>query len=67
MGTRLRKLKEELKGKKLSDGLPISGKNRLPDRIINKFSSLYGKTIRENVNDLEGMKNGVDAIYLHYR
>ncbi|GFW16830.1 uncharacterized protein TNCV_2759581 [Trichonephila clavipes] len=39
MGARLRRLKLVNRGKKLSDGKSISGKNRLTDKLINKFTT----------------------------
>ena len=48
LGTRLRKLRNDMKGKKLSDGKGILGKGRLTDKIINKMQSYYGMAIRQN-------------------
>ncbi|KAK3933236.1 Large tegument protein deneddylase [Frankliniella fusca] len=64
MGTRLRNLKKELSGKKLSDGKSISGKGRLTDKMINQISEYYGKAIRSSKTVAE-MKNKVWAIYYH--
>ncbi|GFU38417.1 transmembrane and TPR repeat-containing protein 1 [Trichonephila clavipes] len=36
------------RGKKLSDGKNISGKNRLTDKLIDTITTYYGNTIRQN-------------------
>lgn len=64
MGTRLRKIKEEYKGKKLSDGKLLSGKNRLTDAVINTLSKYYGNAIRQN-KTVEDMQKAVWAIWFH--
>ncbi|GFX35095.1 uncharacterized protein TNCV_2330351 [Trichonephila clavipes] len=46
MGARLRKLKTMNRGKKLSDGKSISGKNRLTDKFIDTITTYYGNAIR---------------------
>lgn len=55
MGTRLRKLKDELKedkttkaGKVIKKSL-VGGKHQLTDKQINAFQSYYGKAIRDSV------------------
>ena len=48
MGSRLRKLKNEHKGKKLIDGKTFGGRNRLTDVQINSFQLYYGMAIRNN-------------------
>lgn len=67
MGTRLRKLKLLNRGKKLSDGKSISGKNRLTDKLIDKFTTYYGNAIRGNSNSVQDMRKNIWAIYCHYR
>lgn len=67
MGTRLRKLKLLNRGKKLSDGKGISGKNRLTDKLIDKFTTYYGNAIRGNSNSVQDMRKAIWAIYCHYR
>ncbi|GFW04652.1 uncharacterized protein TNCV_3897041 [Trichonephila clavipes] len=42
MGTRLRRLKAQLKGQILSDGKCLSGKNRLTEHEIDNLQSYYG-------------------------
>ena len=46
MGTQLRKLKDSMKGKKLSDGKTLGGKNRLTDAAINTLTVYYGNATR---------------------
>lgn len=67
MGTRLRQLKLLNRGKKLSDGKSMSGKNRLTDKLIDKFTTYYGNAIRGNSNSLQDMRKAIWAIYCHYR
>ena len=53
MGTRLRKLKDSLKGRKLSDGKTIGGKGRLTDVKIDQITSYYDwNAIRANKGNL---------------
>lgn len=47
MRARLRKLKFSLRGKKLSDNLPIGGVNRLIDNIIDQLQSYSGRAISD--------------------
>ncbi|GFY17684.1 uncharacterized protein TNCV_1074191 [Trichonephila clavipes] len=47
MGTRLRRLKTQLKGQILSDGKCLSGKNRLTEHEIDNLQSYYGSAIGE--------------------
>lgn len=65
MGARLRKLKKDSKGQKLSDGKTLGGKNRLTDGLIDKLQAYYGNAIRKNTSCLQSMKNAVWAIYFH--
>ena len=65
MGTALRKLKKDYRGKKLSDGRTIGGAGRLTETLCDDFQNYYGQAIRKNVGDLEGMKNAVKAILHH--
>ena len=48
LGTRLRKLQNDMRGKKLSDGKGFAGKGRLTDKLINKFQNYYGLAIPQN-------------------
>ncbi|KAH9375216.1 hypothetical protein HPB48_017946 [Haemaphysalis longicornis] len=64
-GTRLRNSKKHLKGEKLDDGLPLSGKGRLPEEDIDSLQVYHGKAIRENVDSLDNMRQAVWAIYFH--
>ena len=65
MGTRLRNLVQEMRGKKLSDGKGLSGKNRLTVKIINAIQNYYGMAIRQNVANVYAMKKSIIAILYH--
>ncbi|GFY32216.1 uncharacterized protein TNCV_3557241 [Trichonephila clavipes] len=67
MGARLRKLKTMNRGKKLSDGKSISGKNRLTDKFIDTITTYYGNAIRQNNSSVSDMRQVIWAIYCHYR
>ena len=56
MRSGLRELKRKLKGKTLSDGKVLGGKSRLTDKIIDKIQNYYGEAIRNNADDIEGLK-----------
>ena len=51
MGSALRRLVVEYKGKFLSDS-KISGTGRLTKKVIDKLQNYYGMAIRSNVRDL---------------
>ncbi|GFS87773.1 uncharacterized protein TNCV_4213851 [Trichonephila clavipes] len=42
MGTRLRRLKTKMRGQKLSDGMPLCGRNRLTEAEIDRLQAYYG-------------------------
>ena len=65
MGTALRNLKTQHKGRKLSDGKTIGGAGRLTDALINSLQNYYGDAIRRNKGDLDSMVRGVQATLLH--
>lgn len=65
MGTRLRKLKSQMAGKKLSDKKTLGGKGRLTESLIQKITSYYGNSIRENKNDFSKMRKSIWAIWMH--
>ena len=65
MGSRLRNLKKNMKGKKLSDGVSIGGRGRLTDKTVDKIQNFYGQAIRANPGDLKGMVDSIWAIYYH--
>lgn len=53
VGARLRKLKSDFKGKKLSDGKGIGGgKGRLTEKVMNTLQNHYGMAIRQNLNNI---------------
>ena len=54
-----------MKGKKLLDGKTVGGKGRLTDKVIDKMQNYYGKAIRGNKGNLEGMKSSIKAIQHH--
>ena len=66
MGGRLRKKKRDLRNTKLSDGKTIGGRNRLTDNLIDMFQRYYGKALRENKGNIDGMERAVKAIWHHY-
>ena len=45
--------------------MPLSGKGKLTEKVINSMQNYYGLAIRENKNDLYGMKKAVWAILWH--
>ena len=57
VGTRLRKLKQEVKG--------IGGKGKLTNVNIDRLQNYYGIAIRSNVNNLEGMRSDILASLFH--
>ena len=65
LGTSLREYKRKARGKKLDDGKTVGGTNRLTDKVTNKIQNYYGQAIRNNVGDLEMMRNDIRAIYKH--
>ncbi|GFW26900.1 integrase catalytic domain-containing protein [Trichonephila clavipes] len=65
MGTRLRRLKAQLKGQILSDGKCSSGKNRLTELEIDNLQSYYGSAIRRNHSSVQNMRQAIWAIFLH--
>ncbi|GBN04481.1 hypothetical protein AVEN_129694-1 [Araneus ventricosus] len=66
MGTRLRKLKKDMKRKKLADGKTIGGRGRLTDELIKKLTTYYGNAIRKNKNNLFSMRKDIWAIWMHF-
>lgn len=64
-GTRLRKLRADRRGQKLSDGRGISGRGRLTDKIMNTLQNYYGMAIRGNPGKLAAMKRDVLATLYH--
>ncbi|KAJ8873988.1 hypothetical protein PR048_024828 [Dryococelus australis] len=65
MGSRLRRLKTCIKGKKLSDGRTLDGKNRLTDSTIDIILNYYGLAIRQNTDIVEKMRRAVWALFCH--
>ena len=65
MGTNLREYKRKGKDRKLADGKVIGGAGRLTDKAIDKMQNYYGKAIRSNKGDLQGMKKSISAVLNH--
>ncbi|GBM36699.1 hypothetical protein AVEN_221966-1 [Araneus ventricosus] len=63
MGSRLRRLKEKMKGQVLSDSKRLSGKNRLTDSQIDKIQNYYGLAIRRNLNCVHAMCQATGSAY----
>ena len=66
MGTQLRAIVRDYKGKKLKDGKVINGKGRLTNNRINVFQNLYGHAIRSNKGRPKSMSKAVMASLKHY-
>ena len=62
IGGSLRRKKKDMKGKELSDGTTIRGRNRLTDNLIDTFQRYN----RENKGDFQNMQKAVKAIWHHY-
>ena len=58
-------MKKDYRGKTLSDSPTIGGAGRLTETLCDDFQNYYGQAIRNNVGDLECMKNAVKAILHH--
>ena len=65
VGSNLRKLKKDMTGKKLEDGLAIGGRGRLTDKTIDKLQALYGMAVRGHPNDFQGMARAIWASLMH--
>ena len=65
VGNRLRELKRQHKGMKLSDGIGLSGKGRLTDRQMERLQTNYGNAVRRNVGDLQAMAKEIWAGLMH--
>lgn len=64
-GTRLRRLVQENKGKKLNDGKSIGGIGRLTAKKIDTLQNYYGFSIRQNAGNLDQMAADVRAVLHH--
>ncbi|GFW77138.1 uncharacterized protein TNCV_2725681 [Trichonephila clavipes] len=65
MGTRLRRLKAQLKGQILLDGKCLSGKNCLTEHEIDNLQPYYGSANRRNHSSVQNMRQAIWAIFLH--
>ena len=63
VGSRLRKLKKEYGGIKLSDGKGLRG--RLGDKEINKLQNYFGIAIRKNSHSVQDMQKSIGAVLYH--
>ena len=65
MGSALRRLVVEYKGKFLADSKKISDTGRRTKKVIDKLQNYYGMAIRSNVGDLRGMMMAVQVTLHH--
>jgi hypothetical protein len=65
LGNRLRKLRTQYRGRKLSDGKPITGAGRLTEQKIDTLQNYYGFAIRQNSDSLVNMQRSVLASLYH--
>ncbi|GFS27558.1 hypothetical protein ElyMa_005281300 [Elysia marginata] len=65
VGSRLRKLKQDKKGKKLEDGKGLAAAGRLTDKKIDSLQNYYGFAIRQNAGNLDGMVAAVEPVLPH--
>ena len=65
MGTGLRDIVKCNKGKKLTDGKGIQGRNRLTQKRINSLQTYYGKAICANVGNIDAAQDAIMAILKH--
>ena len=65
VGSNLRKLRKDLAGKKLSDGLPISGRGRLTEKVIELLQAYYGMAVRSHPGNLQDMARAIWAGLMH--
>ena len=66
VGSRLRNVKSQYKGKKLSDSKGIGGgKGRLTNEVMNTLQNHYGMAIRQNTHNLYAMRKAVAAVLHH--
>lgn len=64
MVTRLRNLKQKMKGVKLSDDKALGVANRLSDKRIDQLQQYYGQAMRNNSGNLQEMRK---ATFCHLR
>lgn len=64
-GTRLRRLVNESKGRKLEDGKGIGGMGRLTKKKIDTLQNYFGFSIRQNAGNLTQMQADVKAVLYH--
>ena len=64
-GNSIKRIQEKKRGMKLTDGLTVGGKNRLTDKIIDRFQNYFGMAIRSNTGDQDGMLRSIWAVFKH--
>ena len=57
---------KEHKGKKLEDGMSLSGKGRLTNARKDNIPNFYGRAIHDNKGNMEKMSKEIWAILYHY-
>ena len=65
VGSRLRTLKDSMKGKKLRDGKNLTGKGRMTNHVMNTLQNYYGLAIRQNKGNAFGMRKSIAALIYH--
>ena len=66
VGSRLRNVKSQYKGKKLSDSKGIAGgKGCLTNKVMNTLQNHYGMAIRQNTHNLYPTRKAVAAVLHH--
>eukprot|EP00117_Sycon_ciliatum_P005455 scpid97572/ scgid9397/ len=66
VGKGLRDLKQRLGSNPLSDASkPLSGRGRLTEKYMDRLQTYYGKVIRSNIGDLQGMYKAIWASVCH--
>ena len=65
LGKAFRELKKKQGSSKLSDGKPLCGKERLTEKYMDRLQNYYGRAIRDNVSDLQGMAKAIWASVCH--
>ncbi|GFS86555.1 uncharacterized protein TNCV_4883101, partial [Trichonephila clavipes] len=64
MGTRLRRLKAQLKGQ-ICQTVSAKWENRLTEHEIDNLQSYYESAIRRNHSSVQNMRQHIWAIFLH--
>ena len=62
MGAALLEYKKRMKGQKLSNAKSVGGAQRLTKGMIKRIQNYYGLSIRQNKENLHGMKKSIIVI-----